>query len=672
MADTLEKKNILPISVATATSLPAVPGGDAWSKSMSKPLNNKDILIKIPEIKEESVLDGPKPKLIFENDLGGGIVIKSPLSEEDRQQNWMEEKRLIESFANSSTDHLSSFVTNPKEPLPFRTLHKGPGGDWNKIYVESMKWIIDRGLHTVSLITSSIGSLPPKEKAKCTLILSSLNASRRDTLSGKIIALGDSVITLNDDFEKITNNMYQRFAPTDETIFYLEAVVQSLLALMEWNRVWKDVRLARATDFRGATQHAITGLSLSIRSLLEDAKNHAILIERERQEYEKHIMSIAPKKMKKNLEGSWAKVNTLKAKYEIFLEKILLQKDGSGEIIIPIEMLHASLDLLRRSRDAEILPILRTVMYDVQESLDMEALDGKSSSSSKDVDNTVTNWNQKKIEYEKILQKTEDERKKRTQMQEKLDNINRTLLQNWSTGQWINLELLKRERETTGQELQQIDKSLATLTGDAGATIRSLTKLSTEKRKMDVNQLAIEHRYGYLNELLTLTQQISSSHGDSSMANTQNDLYYRAVDMLQEETLNVRSNIRQIATEKIYLSGIYWAEEFSNSAQTIASNSDNLQQYLKEQKTNLDEVLVHHKRRLVLQSSGKADVADVDISRLQSIYAQYANTLKELADSVISLEDKLAFEDLNSRLCKLDKLDVELALHKPRVVHKLK
>lgn len=648
MADTSEKKNRLPRTIENGKSL-----------------NNKDILISIPEMKEDSETI---PKLIFENDLGGGIVIKSPLSEGDRQKNRVDEKRLIDSFANSSTDHL---VTNPTEHLPFRTLHKGPGGDWNKIYVESMKWIIDRGLHTVSLITSSIGSLPPKEKAKCTLILSSLDASRRDTLSGKIIALNDSVITLNNDFEKITNNMYQRFAPTDETIFYLEAVVQSLLALMEWNRVWKEVRLARATDFRGATQHAITGLSLSIRSLLEDAKNHAILIERERQEYEKHIMSIAPKKMKKNLEGSWAKVSTLKAKYEIFLEKALLQKDGSGEIIIPVEMLHASLDLLRRSRGAEMLPILRTVMYDVQESLDMEALDGKSSSS-KDVDNTVTNWNQKKIEYEKILQKTEDERKKRTQMQEKLDNINRTLLQNWSTGQWINLELLKRERETTGQELQQIDKSLAMLTGDAGATIRSLTKLSTEKRKMNVNQLAIEHRYGYLNELLTLTQQISSSHGDSSIANTQNDLYYRAVDMLQEETLNVRSNIRQISTEKIYLSGIYWAEEFSNSAQTIASNSDNLQQYLKEQKTNLDEVLVHHKRRLVLQSSGKADVADVDISRLQSIYAQYANTLKDLADSVISLEDKLAFGDLNSRLCKLDKLDVELALHKPRVVHKLK
>ena len=73
---------------------------------------------------------------------------------------------------------------------------------------------------------------------------------------------------------------------------------------------------------------------------------------------------------------------------------------------------------------------------------------------------------------------------------------------------------------------------------------------------------------------------------------------------------------------------------------------------------------MHHKRRLLLQQAPRGirggGVADIDISRLQSVAGQYANTLKDWVDNMISLENMISLHEMDERLCKLENMDIEL------------
>lgn len=615
------------------------------------------------------------PEIHFETDMGGGIVIKTPSSAEAIAEN-EEEKRLIDTFSSNGIYSRSFIGSGNRSDVKFSRLtyagHMNKStntrANWNNIFADTSKWLLQKGLEAIDLFTlcdefqqssqSTVTVNNKISKLECEDFFANLPGTSIAVAEENISALETSLLHYKINFENVAKNLYGRFAPMDETIYFLEAVVNSLSALMEWNRMWKEVTLAKYSDFRSAFQHCITGLSYSIRSVLEDVYSHSTLVDSERKIFEKNIQIIAPRKERE----TGRDLRELSTQYLEYLTKMVEYHPP----LVPVEILKTSIEMLRPNdsdpfsqqyNHHHLAALLRTVIFDVQEYLDREALDIGPESKSKGEDsgekNNAVKWKANQKNYEDVITMTHSVRQDRERLISQLKILNKEVLQHWANGGWIDLDSTKIQRNNVNEELKKCDKKLEELGKNANAIIRSLETLAITKRRNDASKFASEHREKFLNALLAATKG-SFVSDYAEYLQSEEKLYYRAADLIKVQTSEALCEIKRISVEQIYLSGIHWAEEFSVRCTQIKNNSDYLERYMKEQKIQIDEVHSNYRRRSILNSPATTmELIDVDINRLQSIVAQYVTTTKHLIEAEIMLQDSLTSEKLQTILRKI-------------------
>ncbi len=88
------------------------------------------------------------PKIRFEHDLGGGIVIKTPTTLE-AAAGLEDERKLVDSFTSSDIFGKNFGYQHRKKIYG----SKKTRADWMNIYSESMYWLIDKGLEALNIFT---------------------------------------------------------------------------------------------------------------------------------------------------------------------------------------------------------------------------------------------------------------------------------------------------------------------------------------------------------------------------------------------------------------------------------------------------------------------------------------------------------------------------------------
>lgn len=545
------------------------------------------------------------------------------------------------------------FVLENSNPAPMFVRSEQPRVDWQAYYQDRMKWMVDRGLRKVDVIldSSEVGKTrgmagvpdPPPIPDPDAPDIAAL-----DTTAAKVRELEEERGGILNTFDGTVNSMYQRFPATDDTVYLLEAVTTAIRGIMEWHKVFSELHISQCADIRNAAQQSIVGLCLAVRCVVENIRHHVSVIN---QEFRGYTISFDQFKEEFGLESlsgtKFEPVRNLRDKYVEFLHKV---RQHADEDVIT----RASLDMLQSQNDDKLLFAMRTIMIDVQKYIDENA---NAKPSRPGAPRDRAGLQSRRDRGNSIMDQMEQLRAQKKDLQTQIETLNRKLLSQWSRANWNSVKELQQSRNELKDSVAQLDKEMQQIASTADDVAESLKDVDFEEMRMDFGSLATEHRYKFLNEIIRLTEEFRLMVVSAEPKTVQPrqgvygpETYFRLNDVLEDETQLALCRLRTLGTEELYSAGIEWAQKFNGQVADITNQSNNMERFLRDQKRHLDDVLAQQKRRLIMRN---ASVADLDMSRLQSLAAQYADLCGKYTKMRIAAEDAYAAEDLEKRMCPL-------------------
>jgi hypothetical protein len=511
---------------------------------------------------------------------------------------------------------LSEASEPPVPPVFIRT--EQPPVNWQGYYESRMKWIVDRGLRKIDDImdVSEVGKRRGMLRVEAPEVEEpvALEVVALTTTTAKVRELEEERGNILNVFDSTVHSMYQRFSSTDDTVYMLEAVTTAIRGVMEWHKVFSELHVGKAADIRNTAQQSLVGLCLAARCVIENVRHHVSVINQEYRGYEASFKQFHSPPLESNIRR-FEKVRNLRDRYVEFLQRQP-----------PNTITRASLELLQSQHDDKLLFSMRTIMVDVQKHLDAQKRRSAKAAHKEEID-----------DMEKL-------RADKSRLQKRMDDMNRKLLTQWSRANWKTVQQLQQDRDRLKEELEELERQMQTTAADASATA-----IHDFKNPHAGVSGAEEHRYQFLNNIVRMTEEFRRQAMETRSPSTQ-ETYFRLNDVLEDETQLALCRLRNHSTEEIYSAGIDWAQKFSAQVAEITKQFQNMERFLRDQKRHLDDVLAQQKRRLIMRN---ASVADLDMSRLQSLAAQYATLCANYTKMRIAAEDTYAAQDLEKRLCPL-------------------
>jgi uncharacterized membrane-anchored protein YhcB (DUF1043 family) len=294
-------------------------------------------------------------------------------------------------------------------------------------------------------------------------------------------------------------------------------------------------------------------------------------------------------------------------------------------------------------------------MQDVQVQLDKWALAMSPSNCS--INGGVT-----QSDLDKSRRSLIDARAIRTKLMEDLEKVDQTLIQHWAKTEWDHIKEMHEKRRSIVSKLKEADELVREADALVGAQLKNridAMKNSSDCKRNgstefdDVNgreivMLSSEHRYNYLNELDNLSAQLHTEIYAQPKGFT--ELYYRFQDIIQSETKQVLCKFRAIATQKIYEQGNHWAQIFAENAHELHEQWRNLEHFLRNQKSTLDDAVLQQKQRLVV----RFDITDEQFRKLLKTVHEYQDSSFKLMETIQRRQNVLALKGLRERLLAID------------------
>lgn len=474
-------------------------------------------------------------------------------------------------------------------------------------------------------------------------------------MESEILNLERMRIGLHKTFEILASQLKQRFSEADDTFLLLEGLILSERAIMEWHQLWADANGARRADVRQATEHAIHALITSVIATIEGVRKNAETVLQEYTSYEESSQLIAPKSSASataNVESTeWNEIQILKNRYVQFLETKLCLKNASSD---PnqnpcIILARVTRDVLNTVDPTELLPALRTGMQDIQIQLDKWAL---AVSNSKD---PMLDGNISELDLEKSRRDLIDARAMRSKLVENLEKVDRELIQFWANTEWKQIKQMHEERNAIVVKLKDADDVVRGADAFVGTQLKkridAMKTAPTEVNSVNIQEIVMlssEHRYNYLNELDNLSAQLHTVIYAQPKGLT--DLYYRFQDIIQSETKQVLCRFRGLSTQKIYEQGNYWAQVYADNAHKLHEQWRNLEHFLRNQKSTLDDAVLQQKQRLVISF----DITDEQLKKLLRTVREYEDTSFKLMEAKQRRSNVLALKGLLDRMLSID------------------
>lgn len=487
--------------------------------------------------------------------------------------------------------------------------------DWKSLFRDVMTNLMNLGLKDLGLTyAQQVTSLDKLYESNVKRL-----EIKIQNLSNESIALKEALKTLCLDYEKSIQRLHT--STQNSSVCFLESLTELLFSKFDLYNNHMEVAHKFAEDAAALYGNVVTGMCVSLTTIRENWQYYVQQIQQDQIQYYSKVNIIAPTKNETRQEvlSFQTQVDKFKDDYIMFLETFL-KNDYSSQYK---RELMGSMDLLKRAKfepilgvEYDIVPSLYNILTDNQVILDKIAAERDPKIRSR---------------YQQLKNQNDTLQIKR---QKVLYDLNETTQKAWnewneqysSTATNSNeLSHLMNQKSQLMLQLNNADKEITKVLSDTGALITASSK-SAER------DAALEHRYKILQPFYRLLENSVDIYGAGGTQSKVREFYYRAMDIVENETKKMLQNIQDVAEVQAYDAGLNWSNFFYDNFGQYEYQMTVYENQLKQNEQQIDNSYAAMKKEYLLEHASQPTI-HMDLHRIEKICKDYGMTIEKWIDT---------------------------------------
>jgi len=466
--------------------------------------------------------------------------------------------------------------------------------EWNEFYVNTIFLVSEV---VTDIVFGSTSSEKTKKELFASLESALLLKKQKKDLSKYVEETSKS---LSIEFDKTSSIMTERFHPADEMVYFADNVAKVIRSMIKWNYEWNMNVLKKRIEFLGIIKSVLFGYSLFLKSAVKKIKDQRESVEIFYRNRAEEIDA-----QRGNEDDTMRKLLHFKNNYVSFLKK----KEGVQEYLSP-EMLYSILISLEEIIQNDMGYLLKTIISKVQKAL--EDISHSSSSIALPLSTSSSTPSANKIKECEEKMKGIDAN---------LDYLEKQLISHWNDPGWSQngYESLKEKLIRDKRKLSENLERLKIESHKEWEEIRISMKIA---KKENLIKLIKTHKEDYIRNGIELFETDKKRNPSQSSEVK----YFRAIDVLNEETKTINENLEKEMTNHIYEKGIQWANKYSSDMKIFTESKKEKEITLKKQKENIDAIYSDYKQKIYQKN---LIFVDKDIQKLQRISTDFATLFEK-------------------------------------------